>query len=523
MATDLLLRGGIVHDGLGSPGTRADVAVRGGLVAEIGRDLTATGEIIDCTDLCVCPGFIDPHCHSDLVPLMAEPQPFKLLQGVTTEIVGNCGISYAPLTADVLQAFTDQWSELSAGVEVHAGGFDDYMGRARSARPTNNIAPLVGHNTLRLVANGMEPELRPGALERMCALAAEAFAAGAAGLSTGLIYLPGAYSTTAEIIELARVAALHGVPYTTHMRDEGVHLEEALDEAIAIGRHAGVRVQISHCKAAGTASHGKSGALLDRLEAARRTGIDVYGDQYPYLAGATVLAALLPTVAGSGGVEAMRARLRDPRERAALRALAEGSGTGAGVWSQGRPAGVTVTSHRDERNIGHTIAEIAGERDPWDVLCELVADDTTAAIVLELMTEDDVVRIMQSPLVAVGSDNGVPVGLQHPRTWGTFPTVLGVYVRERGAVTLAEAIRKMTSLPARHFNLNGRGRLAPGAIADICVFDPSTVGHRGTYRDPSVQPDGITTVVLGGSVVVRDGAFSGLRAGTVIGASSARS
>jgi N-acyl-D-amino-acid deacylase len=281
---------------------------------------------------------------------------------------------------------------------------------------------------------------------------------------------------------------------------------------MSIGRDAGARVQVSHCKAAGRSSHGKGRLLVDRLATARRDGIDVYGDQYPYLAGATVLAALLPTHAGLGGAEAMSARLRDPHQRTALRTRAERGGVGDGLWSQ-----VTVTAHRVRANVGRTLRAVTGDHgDPWDTLCDLVDADPSAAIVLELMAEGDVVCIMANPLIGIGSDSGTPVGLQHPRTWGTFPKLFGTYVREQGVLTLEEAIRKATSLAARQFNLFGRGRLAAGTIADVCVFDPRTVGHAGSYDRPSVPPTGIHAVVLGGTVVVREGVFAGERAGRVL-------
>jgi N-acyl-D-aspartate/D-glutamate deacylase len=523
----LLLTGGTVFDGLGASSRVADVAVVDDRVAEIGNagDAPAGLQRIDCDGLYVMPGFVDTHAHSDLVHLLDEPQPFKLLQGVTTEVVGNCGLTFAPLDAASAPVAATLWDGLTGGTPVEPASFSELAGRLAAAGPANNLALLVGHGTLRLTANGLDQELRPGAAARMLALATEAFEAGAVGLSSGLVYVPGSYADTAELVALARVAARYGGTYATHMRDEGTHLEVALDEAVGIARAAGARLQVSHCKAAGRAVHGTAGRLLDRLAAARLDGVDAQGDQYPYDAGATVLSALLPPAVAAGGTGAMLERLRDPAARAELRAQAERGGIGDGMWAGAEPGDVLLTSHRDGRLAGRTLAEAAGSRDPWDALCDLVADDPGASIVVRLLHEDDVRTIMASPLVGVGSDNGPPSsgsagrapGLKHPRTWGCFPRLLGRYVRELGLLSWEDAVRKATWLGARQFRLDGRGVLVEGAVADLCVLDPATVGHQGTYLEPNVPVTGIRQVVLGGRLVVEDGQFTGRRAGRVLG------
>jgi N-acyl-D-amino-acid deacylase len=515
--TGLLLQGGTVFDGLGGPGRVADVAVVDGRVVAVGSGDPPPGlRRIDCDGLVVAPGFVDTHAHSDLVHLLDAPQPFKLLQGVTTEVVGNCGLTFAPLDPASAEVAATLWSSLAGGVAIGPSSFGELADRLDQAGPANNLALLVGHGTLRLAANGLDQGLRPGAAARMAVLAAEAFEAGAVGLSSGLIYVPGSYADTGELVALARVAARYGGVYATHLRDEGAHLEAALEEAVTIARTAGARLQVSHCKAAGRAAHGMGGRLLERLAAARLEGVDAQGDQYPYDAGATVLSALLPPAVAVGGTEAMRARLRDPDARAALRAQAERGGIGDGAWVEADPADVLLTGHRDVGVPGRTLAEIAGPRDPWDALCDLVADDPAAAIVVRLMREDDVRAIMASPLVGVGSDNGPPTGLEHPRTWGCFPRLLGRYVRELGVLTWEQAIRKATWLGARQFRLDGRGLLVEGAVADLCVFDPATVGHEGTYLDPDVPVTGIEHVVLAGDLVVEHGRYTGRRSGRVL-------
>lgn len=507
---DLVIRGGVVHDGLGSPGVVADVAIEGARVVAVEPRIEPGRRVIDADGRLVTPGFVDAHAHSDTVPLLAEAQPFKLLQGVTTEIVGNCGFSAAPLSDEAANHAMEVWDDLFPEVDLAPGSFAEYLDRIDRAGPVNNLALLVGHGTLRLTANGMKRPLNDGSLARMAHLADEAFAAGAVGLSSGLIYTPGAYADTEELVVLARVAARWRRPYTTHMRDEGEHLEDALDEAIVIGRRSGARVQVSHCKAHGEPNWGKGAMLLARLRQARADGVDIRGDQYPYTASCTWLAALLPPGAHEGGVDELRRRCADPDS---LRSLPRST-----AWEPGTPERTVVIIHADEMVAGRTVAAIATERgiDAFVAVCELVARDPGATIVSHGMNADDVELIMADPLISVGSDSGPPVGMGHPRTWGCFPEFFGRFVRERGVVSWEEAIRKATSATALHFDLPHRGTLQAGSVADICVFDPGSISHPGTFEVPNVPPVGVSHVVLGGRVVVDDGAYSGIRAGRVL-------
>ncbi|MEV4250788.1 amidohydrolase family protein [Streptosporangium canum] len=486
---DLVLRGGTVFDGFGTPGRMADVAVHDGRVARVGPGL-AGRRVINVEGLAVAPGFVDPHSHSDEVPFLAEAQPFKLYQGVTTEIAGNCGYSH--------------------------GVLGDYLDAAEAAGTTNNLAFLIGHNTLREAVAGLDRDLPEGGLERMLDLAGQAFAAGAFGFSSGLEYVPGAFAGIDELIALGHVARRWNGTYATHMRSESEGLADALDEAITVARAAGIRLQISHCKASGRAVHGASAELLGKLAAARRSGVDVRGDQYPYQAFNTSFAAVLPPEALEGSEEAMLARLRSPETRAALRKVAEdpARGTGAGFWRELHPDDVTVLIHRDPAIAGKSLADLGG--DPWNALCDLVIGDPEAEGVFHTMHADDVAQIMADPLVAIGSDSGPPVGPNHPRTFGTFPRFLGTFVREGGAVPMEEAIRKVTSASAAQFALADRGWLAPGAIADITVFDPETIGHAGTYETPDVRPTGVRYVLLSGRPVVEASEFTGGRHGRIL-------
>ncbi len=511
---DLVITGGVVHDGLGSPGAPADVAIEAGRVVGVGKHVGPARRTIAAEGRFVAPGFVDAHSHSDALPLMTEPQPFKLLQGVTTEVVGNCGFSVAPLDEVSARYVDDAWGDLLPGVSALPGSFADYLDRVEAAGPTNNIAPMVGHGTLRLTANGTRRDLSDDALATMCALAEEAFRAGAAGLSTGLIYVPATYADTDEIVAIARIAARWGRPYATHIRDEGERLGEALEEALEIGRRSGARVQVSHCKAFGPENKGKSTLLLDTLHRARAEGIDVRGDQYPYTASSTFLVTLLPSEASEGGVEELKSRCADPETL--RRQLTPGG------WGPTTAEDTVIIAHADATTVGRTVADIADTRalDPFAAVCALIAEDPGAMVVEHGMHDDDVVAIMRDPLIGVGSDNGAPLGVQHPRTWGCFPEFFGRFVRERGIIPWEEAIRKATSSTARQFGLQHRGTLQPGSIADICVFDPETIAHPGSYTEPDVTPVGIHHVVLGGTVVVDHGEFAGVRAGDVLRAGS---
>ncbi|MUL83089.1 MULTISPECIES: amidohydrolase family protein [unclassified Mycolicibacterium] len=508
---DLIIVGGTVYDGFGGPGITADVAIADGRVAAIGADLGPARERIDADGLAVTPGFVDPHTHSDTVPFMSDPQPFKLLQGVTTEIVGNCGYTCAP-------THSDHAPEVAAEMGHAFPRFVDYLDAVDAAGTTNHLAALVGHNTLRIAVAGFEQNLPSGGLERMCELADEAFAAGAVGWSTGLEYVPGAYAARDELIALAQVARRWGASYATHMRNEGEGLLEAVDEAIAVARAAGIRLQVSHCKASGHAAHGAAPRLLERLIQARLSGVDVLGDLYPYEACSTGLVAVLPTIASEGGEGRLRERLADPQERLRLRRIAEDpvEFVGAGIWREIRPDDLTVTRHADPAVAGRTLADIAGGRDPWDALCDLLLADPTADTVLHVMRADDVEAFMRSPLISIGSDNDVPTGLVHPRTYGTFPRFLGAYVRDSEIVSLGEAVRKMTSASASQFGLSDRGWLGRGAAADVCIFDPDTIDHAGNYSHPETPPIGMQWVLLEGTPVIRDGQFSGERRGRLL-------
>lgn len=518
-ARRMLIRGATVADGDGGPLIRRDLLLSEGQVAALGKEGaydTVDAEVVDADGLIVAPGFIDVHSHADNAPLLAEEDTSKILQGVTTEVVGNCGFSLAPVETDTEQTLTAFSQRLFPPLRWGWHSFAEFLATTDAAGYVTNYAPLVGHGALRLAVLGMadrHPDTRE--LARMGRLLEESVDAGAFGMSTGLVYPPGVFSGTDELAALAgRLPA--GRVYATHMRNEGAGLLDSIDEALEIGRRSGRHVQVSHIKASGRPSWGRIEAALERLDAARQQGVAVTQDAYPYDRSSTMLAACLPPWFSEGGETAVLARLEDPgmlaRARAEVEAREESYVTGAGY------DGILVSSTASHSFEGRTLAELADELrvTPFDALIEVLRNERLrASMVTASMSESDVATAVAHPLTMIGTD-GLPPGVggrPHPRMFGTFPRVLGHYVRDRGELTLPTAIAKMTALPARVFGLAGRGRITPGAVADLVAFDPLLVGDVCDYRDPVHNPAGIEWVMQAGRFVVRDGRWQGRRLG----------
>ena len=484
---DILIRGGTIIDGTGAPGYRGDLGVRDGRITAIATLDGPAKRVIDAAGKAVSPGFVDVHAHDDAA-VLSTPMDFKLMQGVTTDIVGNCGAGIAPALAGGARGLPGVEIVLGPLPEATWQTFGGYMEAVDAAHPAVNVACLIPHGIVRTRAVGMEarvPDERE--LAQMREDVAEGMAAGAVGLSTGLIYVPGAFAQTEEIIAIARAAAESGGIYVSHIRNESDRLLEAVDEAITIGREAGLPVQISHHKASDRPNWGKTSESIAFIEKERAAGMDVTFDVYPYTAGSTILAAA------------------------------------RGVQAQIEPEMVMVASVREKREYeGKNLAQIAemlgmDPADPAGVVARVLSDEPAAVAVFFTMDEADVQRVVAHPLCMIGSD-GIPspTGKPHPRLYGTFPRVIAKYVREAKLFSLEEGIRKMSGLPARRFRLGERGELREGWAADIVVFDPATIADTATYEDPRRYPDGIDCVIVNGEVAGEAGKQTTARAGRVL-------
>jgi N-acyl-D-amino-acid deacylase len=524
---DLKITGGQVIDGTGTPARRADVGVTGDRITGLG-DLAAepAARTIDAAGRTVTPGFIDMHSHSDWRLWGNRRAESKIRQGVTTEVVGNCGFSPAPVSDAFRSEMQGFALYVPPGMDFSWRSVGEYLARYESEGIALNVAHLIGHGTLRLAAMGFArraPSAREQAtMERMMD---EAMGDGACGLSTGLIYAPGSYAGTEEIVGIARRAGGRRGFYASHIRGEGATLLDAVAEAIRIGREGGLPAQVSHVKAAGRPNWGRVADALALIDAARAQGQDVMADVYPYTASSTTLRTLLPDWVLEGGIDAMLKRLADPADRERIRRELTGGGEGllrGLAWSD---IMVAYSPSRPDAQ-GRRIAEVAAARreDPLDAAIELiVAEHGKGYMILFQLDEADLRRALVHPHVMIGSDGSslatdgpLSAGKPHPRSYGTFPRVLGRYARDERVLSLPSAVWKMTGLPARRLGLSDRGVLAPGAKADVVVFDAATVADRATYEDPHRYAAGIGHVLVNGRVVIADGQHTGALPGRLL-------
>jgi N-acyl-D-amino-acid deacylase len=515
---DVILSGGRVLDGTGTPATTADVGIRDERIEAVG-DLSAAvaAEVVDVTGRYVAPGFVDVHAHTDVAYLLSDThldvKTAGIRQGVTTEVCGNCGATPFPVRLDGDDPYLGLFPE-EAQRTWHTVA--DYRKTMAETPLVANLAPLLGHGTLRAAVMG-HADCAPTAeeLRDMQRIVEQAMDDGAFGFSSGLIYAPGVFSETEELVALAVIAGRHGRPYTTHMRDEADHLEEAVAEALRIGREADTSVQISHHKAAGRRNWGKSDRTLRAVADARAFGLDVTVDVYPYTAGSTLLGALLPPWVLEGGNKATLQRLADRESREQIkRDYVEGIEGWQNFIELSGWASVVLAG--EPPLAGRSVEEIAADagRDPVDCVADILLDNPGTIIVIHMMDEGEVRQIADAPFAMIGSD-GIPVpGQQHPRLAGTFARVLNQAARDE--TRLADLVRRMTSLPAQRFNLPDRGVVATGKAADLVVFDAAAVDDNASYEQPLLAPSGIDHVLLAGRLVVRDAAVTDVRAGRVL-------
>ncbi len=495
---DLLIQGGTIVNGSGSPGFRADVAVKDGRIARIGdlKGISAK-RTIDATGLVVAPGFIDVHTHAD--DLATKPRAENFLRmGVTTIVAGNCGSSPVDIGKEIAEI--------------------------RKAHPSINFATLIGHGSVREAVMGTGRRApTPAEMEKMKAFVAKAMADGAVGLSTGLQYVPGSYAEEGEIVELARVACKAGGLYASHMRNEGTEIEKALAETIAVGEKAGCPVEVSHLKIDSPSRWGASVQALERIDAARARGIDVQADQYAYTAAASSLSIRFPDWALAGGDEEIRKRLDDEATWARIRSDMKATLAGRGFSDLSFAA---VSSYPPDPSLnGLTMKQVAekllgdGRADAQLEAARRMLRTANAGMIYNLMSEDDVTRILKHPQVAFASDGDIVSpedGRTHPRAFGNNARVLGLYVHERKTIGLEEAVRKMTGLPAAHFKLGQRGLIKEGYAADLTLFSPTAVRDEATFEQPRNLASGIPYVLVNGVLVVDGGLSTGAGPGKVL-------
>jgi len=498
----ILFRDAMLIDGSGAPPARGSLLVRDGRIECLGANIDASEcEVVECGGQALSPGFIDIHSHSDLQVLRGDRA--KTDQGVTAEVVGNCGFSAFPCgsrDADV-RDFADPIL-FGSGEPWRWEGAREYLQDARRRAQLCQVESLVGHGTLRnAVAGPRQGPLEPAEADRLEGLLRESLDAGAAGFSTGLMYAPGSSAPREELARLCRVAARADKVYATHMCSYGDDLLPAIDEQLDLALASGCRLQISHLQAAGRRNWDKQRAALDKLEQAHRDGIDVAFDCYPYLAGSTVLQQLLPQWALDGGVAQLLRRLSEPQTRA--RMLEEVAQSMPQQWSDIFIAGVASPERRAV--VGRDVASLAKEagRDPAEYAFDLLASERAQVMMVSFnQSESNLRELLSHPLCSVISDGVYVKGRPHPRLYGTFASLLGDISRERGWLSLSEAVHRITARPAARFNIAGRGRLALGFHADLVLFDPLTVAGPASYDAPTTPPTGIRMVLLNGRRIV---------------------
>jgi len=522
---DIIIRNGMIIDGTGSPSMRKDIAILGDKIVAIDDLSQASAEvIIDAQDLVISPGFIDIHTHTDTQLLVNPNAESKILQGVTTEISGNCGSSPFPLNDEDFSTL-DQFLFEKYNIHVTWRDISGFLEALEQKNISVNYATFTGHGDLRSYVIGKN-DVAPNSeqMKDMKKILAETMDKGSLGLSTGLEYAPGSYASTEELIDLCKVVSQYQGVYATHMRNEDDFVEEAIQESLQICKDSEVSLQISHLKACNQSNWHKVDNMLEMIHRSAQEGFPVKADRYPYIAYGTGLSTFLPLWARQGNREEIIARLQDKSQIPKIKEYALSRGERIGGWNR-----VIISSCESKENRvweGKSIQECADVtgKEPFEFIRTLLIEEKNrAGIVGFAMSEDNLKKILSSPLVMIGSDGSAIApygklgeGKPHPRYYGTFPRVLGKYCREENWLDLAQAIKKMTSMPAEKLNLKLRGKIFNKYFADLTIFDPNTIIDKATFTNPHQTPEGIAYVIVNGKVTVKNGRHIGTHAGKIL-------
>ncbi|MBM4140458.1 MAG: D-aminoacylase [Nitrospira sp.] len=539
MKVDLIIKNGLVFDGTGSEPFEADIGISGDKVVFINRKSKGwlkPEKVIDAHGLAVAPGFIDAHSHSEFT-LLADPRAEgKVCQGITTEINGNCGLSAAPLYGEALDRREEDLKEL--GISERWSTFEEYFEILGKKDLPINFATLVGHGNIRASVIGYDNrKVTRSDIKKMSTFLRKSIREGAIGLSTGLIYPPGMYSETAELIELCKT--LIGNPpypplvkggkggfgiYTSHMRSEGDELTESIEETIKIGKESGIKVHISHIKTSGEENWHKIDKVISLLQESNREGDCLTCDRYPYTASSTDLDTVLPSWTFSGSAEKELKRLKSSRLQRKIKKEVKDAHPHNDYWDK-----VFISSVNSEKNMwmeGKSLSEIARMKgkEPVDILCDILIEERLKVnAIFSFMHEENLKKFLSLTFCMIGSDSSARSfsgstckGKPHPRGFGSFPRFLGTYVRDGILMSMSEAIHKITMLPAKTFGINNRGILKEGLFADVVIFDYEKIIDRATFHDPFLRPEGIYYVIVNGSPVIWEGEMTGIKAGRVL-------
>lgn len=519
---DFLIKNGQIFRGDGSPSFKSNIGIKGDRIVYIGAEEISASRTIDAKDLVVCPGFIDTHGHSEFTLLADRRAEGKIFQGITTEVNGNCGLSAAPLYGEALQRREPELTNL--GIKERWSTFREYFKILRSRGIGINFVTLCGHGNIRASVAGYRNGISKKDLTKMKELFVDILKDGVKGLSTGLQYPPGVYASTEEIIELAKVLGNYGskreLIYTSHIRDEGDYLVESIAEAIRIAKEGGISVHISHLKTSGSENWKKIDKVIEFIEKGRADGIRITADRYPYVASSTDLDILLPSWIYEGGNEKLLKRIKDSEVIKDIKRDLEKKDED--FWK-----GISISRvHKNKWMEGMSIYDIACKlnKNPVDMLFEIIIEEENKVEgIFFFMSEENLKRFLKLSYLTIGSDSSArgfsgitSSGKPHPRGFGTFPRFFGKYIRQEGLMSLSEAIRKVTYLPALIFGIQERGLIKEGFYADLCIFDFNRIIDEATFSEPFKKPVGILYVFLNGVPVIDEGEHTGILSGRVL-------